>query len=71
VRIVIKKQRGLSNRRAAMEEAHSPGEDGTLESAPHFTEEAATEPSAAWEEIEVGRFMPRRTRGSYRGRALG
>ena len=25
----------------------------------------------AWEEIETGRFMPRRIRGSYRGRALG
>ena len=25
----------------------------------------------AWEEIESGRFMPRRIRGSYRGRALG
>jgi hypothetical protein len=26
---------------------------------------------AAWEEIEPGRFMPRRVRGSFRGRALG
>jgi hypothetical protein len=25
----------------------------------------------AWEEIENGRYMPRRIRGSYRGRALG
>ena len=25
----------------------------------------------AWEEIEVGRFMPRRIRGSFRGRTLG
>lgn len=25
----------------------------------------------AWEEIEPGRFMPRRVRGSFRGRALG
>ena len=49
----------------------SPGENGELESGPHFTEEAEPEQSAAWEEIEVGRFMPRRTRGSYRGRALG
>ncbi|MCI0701837.1 MAG: hypothetical protein L0241_12205 [Planctomycetia bacterium] len=28
-----------------------------------------TEPP--WEEIETGRFMPRRIRGSFRGRALG
>ena len=26
---------------------------------------------SAWEEIEAGRFMPRRIRGSFRGRALG
>ena len=25
----------------------------------------------AWEEIEPGRFQPRRIRGSFRGRALG
>jgi hypothetical protein len=25
----------------------------------------------AWEEIESGRFMPRRIRGSYRGGSLG
>lgn len=35
-------------------------------------ERAATEQAeAAWEEIEPGRFMPRRVRGSFRGRALG
>ncbi len=27
--------------------------------------------AAPWEELEPGRFMPRRVRGSYRGRALG
>jgi hypothetical protein len=26
---------------------------------------------AAWEQIEVGRFQPRRIRGSYLGRELG
>jgi hypothetical protein len=26
---------------------------------------------APWEEIENGRYMPRRIRGSYRGRELG
>ena len=37
-------------------------------------EHAAASPGvteAAWEEIEPGRFMPRRVRGSFRGRALG
>ncbi len=41
-----------------------------IETTPHFA--AEVEPDAqAWEEIEAGRFMPRRIRGSYRGRALG
>jgi hypothetical protein len=41
-----------------------------IEPTPHFA--AAVEPDAqAWEEIETGRFMPRRIRGSFRGRALG
>jgi hypothetical protein len=38
-------------------------------------EQKAAEPlpveAPAWEEIEAGRFMPRRIRGSFRGRALG
>ena len=35
-------------------------------------EQAAGLPAEApWEEIEAGRFMPRRIRGSFRGRALG
>lgn len=34
---------------------------------------AATGPADGppWEEIETGRFMPRRIRGSFRGQALG
>jgi hypothetical protein len=30
-----------------------------------------TEPIRAWEEIEPGRFMPRRVRGSFQGGKLG
>jgi hypothetical protein len=41
-----------------------------IEPTPHFAIEAEPE-AGAWEEIEPGRFMPRRVRGSYRGRALG
>jgi hypothetical protein len=37
---------------------------------PHFSIEENAE-VAAWTEIEAGRFMPRRVRGSYLGRALG
>ena len=43
---------------------------------PHFDESEADGPQAdadvtAWTEIEEGRFMPRRVRGSCVGRALG
>jgi hypothetical protein len=54
-----------------MEAAGVPAKGEDLERGPHFTEEAGPEQSGAWEEIDVGRFMPRRTRGSFRGRALG
>lgn len=30
-----------------------------------------TEKPLAWEEIEAGRYQPRRIRGSYHGRELG
>ena len=37
---------------------------------PHFSGEPdVTAP--AWMEIDTGRFMPRRVRGSFQGRALG
>jgi hypothetical protein len=39
--------------------------------AAHFGHEAPAGEVAAWEEIDTGRFMPRRFKGSYRGRALG
>ncbi|MFO0864491.1 MAG: hypothetical protein U0744_07555 [Gemmataceae bacterium] len=37
----------------------------------HFTVEPAGPETKAWEEVEAGRYMPRRTRGSFKGRALG
>ena len=45
--------------------------DLTADDSPHFTLPAETEPVAAWEEVEEGRYMPRRVRGSCQGRALG
>ncbi|MFY9257061.1 MAG: hypothetical protein WAO83_26650 [Fuerstiella sp.] len=39
---------------------------------PHFCTDAdSSEEVPAWTEIEAGRFMPRRVRGSNQGRALG
>jgi hypothetical protein len=38
---------------------------------PHFSAEVDPAEVAAWTEIEDGRYMPRRVRGSFRGRALG
>lgn len=36
-----------------------------------FSVEGNTAGLPAWTEIEEGRFMPRRVRGSFQGRALG
>jgi len=41
------------------------------EQAANPTPDAAEDIGPAWEEIEPGRYMPRRVRGSFRGRALG
>jgi hypothetical protein len=54
-----------------METAQAPGNDGELDRGPHFTTEVEPERLRPWEEIDVGRYMPRRIRGSCRGRALG
>ena len=37
----------------------------------HFSINRDMTGHAAWTEIEAGRFMPRRVRGSFQGRALG
>jgi len=36
-----------------------------------FAEEAPPGEARAWEELEAGRYMPRRIKGSCKGRALG
>ena len=38
---------------------------------PHFVLPGETAQIPAWEEVEPGRYMPRRVRGSCQGRALG
>jgi hypothetical protein len=38
---------------------------------PHFSTEGDSAELAAWTEVDEGRFMPRRVRGSCQGRALG
>jgi hypothetical protein len=46
-----------------------PGPDGAASAPPVPAAEASDAP--AWEMIDKGRYMPRRIRGSYRGRELG
>jgi hypothetical protein len=48
-----------------------PDEGEQTDAAPHFTDEVSRGDVQPWEQIELGRYMPRRTRGSHRGRALG
>jgi hypothetical protein len=46
---------------------------GKLEpaTASQFTGEAGPGDATAWEEVAAGRYMPRRIKGSCKGRALG
>lgn len=41
------------------------------ETAAHFAHEPAEGVVQAWEQVDTGRYMPRRIRGSCKGRALG
>jgi hypothetical protein len=46
-------------------------EETPVPEAPHFVNEPPTGEVRAWEQIESGRYMPRRIKGSCKGRALG
>jgi hypothetical protein len=48
-----------------------PDQDGGVEGAPHFSDEPVAAEVRAWEQIDDGRYMPRRIKGSCKGRALG
>ena len=45
--------------------------EAPVREAPHFVDEPATGEVRAWEQLETGRYMPRRIKGSCKGRALG
>jgi hypothetical protein len=51
--------------------AAGPDEKPTLPADRRLLADAAADSVRAWEEIEAGRYMPRRTRGSFPGRELG
>jgi hypothetical protein len=55
--------------RAKQQVNEIPGSDAAV--APQFDAADASMDVLPWEEIESGRYMPRRIRGSCRGRALG
>ena len=48
---------------------HEPDLNGP--DSPHFNIQEDEADSVAWEQVEEGRFMPKRIRGSCKGRALG
>jgi len=55
-------------------ESEGPGDQARSSeqaTAAQFSPEVGTGEVPAWEEIDAGRFMPRRIKGSYKGRALG
>lgn len=46
-------------------------EANDVDAPPHLPGELVTDQIPAWELIDTGRYMPRRIRGSFRGRELG
>ncbi len=54
-----------------MEQPREQAAEAEAATAGQFSGEAAPDDGAAWEQIAAGRFMPRRIKGSYKGRALG
>jgi hypothetical protein len=53
------------------EESRKPGVHLAAATADQFTGTAGPDESLAWEEVAAGRYMPRRIKGSCKGRALG
>jgi hypothetical protein len=53
------------------EESRGPDSETEQHTADQFTGEAAPDEGQAWEKVAAGRYMPRRIKGSCKGRALG
>jgi hypothetical protein len=53
------------------EEPREPAIEAELVASGQFTDDAGLEETPAWEEVSTGRYMPRRIKGSCKGRALG
>jgi hypothetical protein len=53
------------------EEPRERGNEPEPATAPQFTDTGGSGDVPAWEEIDTGRYMPRRIKGSCKGRALG
>jgi hypothetical protein len=55
----------------AFAEHSEPARDVDRETAAQFVGQAEPDVGPAWEEVDAGRYMPRRIKGSCKGRALG
>lgn len=55
----------------ASEEPREPALEVEPATAAQFANEAEPAEVRAWEQVDTGRYMPRRIKGSCKGRALG
>jgi hypothetical protein len=53
------------------ETPRDPSGDVERATAAQFADDTAPTDVAAWEQVDTGRYMPRRIKGSCKGRALG
>lgn len=50
---------------------HNRADEAVEAMAAQFTDEPDSAEVRAWEQVDTGRYMPRRIKGSCKGRALG
>ncbi|HEX5272146.1 MAG TPA: hypothetical protein VFW33_16735 [Gemmataceae bacterium] len=54
-----------------IQQPHERTGEADAATAGQFSGAAEPDGAPAWEQVAAGRYMPRRIRGSYKGRALG
>jgi hypothetical protein len=69
--VMVRRVISLGDQVMRLEEPRERANEPELVTPGQFTAAAGLEETPAWEEVSAGRYMPRRIKGSCKGRALG